>query len=118
MKHYPNDIEKPIYRNCLRDPIPEITAAAQDLDNAVSAHLNGDFRLAEELFRRADMPVIREWTESIWGAKSPYVKHYVVENAPPNMPKNQRISVRMPSLMQQQELHKRDGYHCRFCGFR
>jgi hypothetical protein len=108
--------EKPIFRNCLRQPIPEIAAAAQYLDKAVSAHLIGDLESAKELFLRADMPVIRNWTESLWGKNSPYVTHYVVANAPPSIPKHQRVVVRMPTPMERQELHKRDGYHCRFCG--
>lgn len=107
---------KLVFRSCLRDPIPEIAEAAHYLDEAASAHLAGRSVLAEELIRRANMTVIREWTESLWGSNSPYVKYRAVPNAPPSLPKEQRVKVRMPTLAEKRELHQRDGYHCRFCG--
>ncbi|RMD82343.1 MAG: HNH endonuclease [Candidatus Dadabacteria bacterium] len=103
-------------RTCLRDPIPEIFDAARYLDAAVSAHLAGRPDIAEELIRRADIPAIREWTESLWGKNSPYVKYRAVANAPQDLPKEQRAEARMPTLAEKQQLHARDGYHCRFCG--
>lgn len=103
-------------RTCLRDPIPEIADAARYLDAAVSAHLAGSTKLAEELICLADMPVIRDWTESLWGSNSPYVTYTTVSNAPPNLPKESRVKVRMPTSTEKKELHQRDGYHCRFCG--
>jgi hypothetical protein len=60
--------------SCFREPIPEIAEAAQHLDAAVSAHLAGDTALAEQLIRLADLPALRDWTESILGKKSPYVQ--------------------------------------------
>ncbi len=56
-------------RRCLRDPIPEIARAAHCLDEAVTAHLNGATQRAAELIRLADMPQIRQWTESLWGPR-------------------------------------------------
>ena len=104
------------FRNCLRDPIPEIFDAARYLDAGVTAHLSGNSHLAKELIRLADMPELREWTESLWGSNSPYVKHRVVSEAPPNLPRDQRVEARMPSSAEKKSLHDRDGYHCRFCG--
>lgn len=69
-----NSATTPSARFCFRDPIPEIFDAARYLDAAVSAHLTGRRDLAEELIRLADMPAIWEWTESLWGKKSPYVQ--------------------------------------------
>jgi 5-methylcytosine-specific restriction endonuclease McrA len=103
-------------RPCLREPIPEIADAARYLDAAVSAHLVGRFDLAEALIRLADIPAIREWTESLWGANSPYTQYRVVAIAPPIFPKDQRVKVRMPTALEKQLLHQQDGYHCRFCG--
>jgi len=103
-------------RCCLREPIPEIADAARYLDAAVSAHLAGRPDLAQELIRLADMPVIREWVESLWGSNSPYVKLRVVPDAPPILPNEQRVKVRMPTMEEKLSLHKRDGYHCKFCG--
>jgi hypothetical protein len=103
-------------RCCFREPISEILDAANFLDTAVSAHLIGDFQTTEQLIRLADMPEIREWTESIWGANSPYVQYRLVSDSAPILSKEQRVEVRMPSAEERQYLHSRDGYHCRFCG--
>jgi hypothetical protein len=100
---------------CLREPIPEIAQAAHDLDEAVSAHLAGRRDDAAALIRRADLPAIRDWTESIWGKQSPYVQYRPVPNAPVWLPREERIP-RMPSTVEKLSLLKRDGYHCRFCG--
>jgi len=102
-------------RLCLRDPIPEIAEAARLLDEAVSAHIDGEPTEAERLIRAANMPVIREWLDSVWGANSPYVQYRVVPDAPPLLPKHQRIPVRMPSTEEKSRLLQRDGYQCRFC---
>uniref|UniRef100_B8HMF3 HNH endonuclease n=1 Tax=Cyanothece sp. (strain PCC 7425 / ATCC 29141) TaxID=395961 RepID=B8HMF3_CYAP4 len=101
-------------RYCLREPIPEIAEAAALLNEAVNAHLAGNSQLAEKLIRQADMPLIRDWTESIWGSKSPYIQYRVVPDQPEILPKDRRTK-RMPSSAEKQTLHLRDGYHCRFC---
>lgn len=106
----------PSLRTCLRDPIPEIAEATRLLHDAVQAHLAGNARLAHESILRANLPVIREWTESLWGSNSPYVRYRPVENAPPSLPKEQRVKLRMPTTAEKQSLHERDGFHCRFCG--
>lgn len=105
-----------VLRRCLRPPIPEIADAANLLDEAVTAHLAGRSAVAEELFRRVDLPVLREWTESLWGANSPHVKPRSMPNAAPHLPKDQRVPLRMPNTAEKRLLHERDGYHCRFCG--
>jgi 5-methylcytosine-specific restriction endonuclease McrA len=101
-------------RQCLRDSIPEIADAARYLDAAVSAHLAGRSDLAELLILQADMPEIREWTESLWGRNSPYVK--VQEPSGPVISAPQLIQARMPTTTDKAFLHLRDGYNCRFCG--
>src|SRR6266478_4732048 len=103
-------------RFCLREPIPEISDAARYLDAAVSAHLAGRTDLADSLIRLADMPAIRVWTESLWGAASPHIHYRVVAGSPPSLPHEQRIKVWMPTSAEKELLHQRDGYHCRFCG--
>ena len=103
-------------RRCLREPIPEIFIAAQHLDDAVSAHLRGEKSVAEELFHLANCKIVWQWLDEVWGANSPYVQYRVVPNAPPVLPKEQRIEVRMPTAQEKQAIHERDGYHCRFCG--
>lgn len=99
-------------RTCFRTPVSEIFDAARFLDAAVSAHLAGKAVLAHELFLAANMPAVREWLESIWGAKSAYVSVHVL----PRPTFTSRLELRMPTKAQIQDLHIRDGFHCRYCG--
>ncbi len=100
-------------RPCLRDPIPEIEVAAVLLDRAVTAHLAGRRSEVCELLKEADIPAIREWTESLWGKNMPYLPSGPHWSSLPTAPKAKE---RMPGLAIQQALHARDGYYCRFCG--
>ncbi len=103
-------------RPCLRPAIPEIAVAALYLSDAVTAHLEGDTKRAGELILLADMPVIREWVESLWGKASPYRLYRAVEDTPVVLTKEFRIRARMPSLADKLKLLERDCYCCRFCG--
>lgn len=69
-------------RRCFREPIPEIREAARLLDAAVTVHGCGRRDLADQLIRLAGMSVLRDYTESLWGAKSPYVQFRHVDGAP------------------------------------
>jgi 5-methylcytosine-specific restriction endonuclease McrA len=109
------NVEPFVPRTCLRDPIPEIFDAARYLDAAVSAHLERKSVIAAELIRMADMPVIRDWVESLWGAGGPWVKLARTDVSRPSLPKEQR-GARMPPKAGLAALIKRDGFHCRFCG--
>ena len=100
---------------CLREPIPEIHEAAYLLDCAISAHFSGNSDQAASLIKQANMPAIREWTESLWGPGGPFSKPKTIPNSPPYIPKKQRMA-RMPSTADKHSLLIRDGYHCRFCG--
>ncbi len=104
------------FGHCFRDPIEPIGVAARYLDEAVSAHLAGQRNLAESLIRAADMPVIRDWTESIWGKNSLYVRVRQVQCAGDRDAVAQANRARMPTAAEKQLLHQRDGFHCRFCG--
>ncbi|MBW4419846.1 MAG: HNH endonuclease [Myxacorys californica WJT36-NPBG1] len=108
--------EEQTLRACLREPIPQIADAARYLDAAVSAHLAGQSDSADALIRLANMPAIRDWTESLWGSNSSYVLYRPVPDAPPSIPKHQRVEWRMPTATEKRRLHQRDGFHCRFCG--
>ncbi|MBU6235363.1 MAG: HNH endonuclease [Alphaproteobacteria bacterium] len=102
-------------KSCFREPIPEIFEAADYLDKAVTEYLAGNSEYASELIKKADIPAIGEWTESIWGKNSPYVELSQVSSIP-DIPKDMRIKARMPNSMEKKALHTRDRYNCRFCG--
>jgi 5-methylcytosine-specific restriction endonuclease McrA len=103
-------------RQCLREPIVEIVEAARLLDAAVTAHLMGRRDVTEQLIRLADMPVLRDYTESLWGAKSPHVQYRAVADAPAHLDDESRAKERMPTPAEKVALFQRDGHHCRFCG--
>jgi hypothetical protein len=109
------NIEPGAARNCFRDPIPEIADAMRYLDAATSAHLVGRQQLAEELVRLADIPAIRDWTESLWGKNSANVRSRPLQKQKV-VASNERLRTRMPTGEEKRQLHVRDGYYCRFCG--
>jgi hypothetical protein len=104
-------------RTCLKEPIVEIYEAAEILSAAVEAHLRNDGRTASQMFAAANMPVVREWTESIWGSGwKKLVQPRTIECAPAYLPKIERQPVRMPTREMEGQIIARDGFHCRFCG--
>lgn len=106
-------MENPVSRKrCFREPDSQIFDVARYLDAAVSAHIAGHAKIADELFALANCSKARAWLESIWGKGSPYVK---IAKLPPAQASS-RIKMRMPTVEQKKQLHLRDGFHCRFCG--
>ena len=59
------------FRTCLLEPEPKIFEAAQMLDHAVTAHLEGQTEVARDLFVRTNLPEIRNWTEKLWDVEAP-----------------------------------------------
>lgn len=109
-------------RRCMREPIAEIFHAAFLLDRAVGAHLAKDYASASSLFRSADMPAIRAWTESLWGSAKAnpdqlkYLRVRKIVDAPSYVQKEQRHKIRMPTSSEQLTLIERYGRNCLFCG--
>ena len=109
-------------RGRLREPIPEIFECAELLSLATDAHLAGDRVRAEEMLKRADMPIVRMWTDSLWGSafnhpeQAAYHRVRKVAQAPPLLPKAERLALRMPSSAEKAALIERYGYNCVFCG--
>jgi 5-methylcytosine-specific restriction endonuclease McrA len=103
-------------RNCFREPIKEIFEAADYLNQSIYFHQNNEFEKAENCIIKADIPEIREWTESIWGKNSPYIFYQKLPNSPSFLDKNKRVEIRMPDTSIKLNLIKRDGYNCKFCG--
>lgn len=102
--------------NCLLEPIPELFQAAKYLNEGLTAHLNGEFENAEDLFKLANMNEIREWTESIWGVGGIFTGFQRKLGNPETLQKDQRDFIRMPDKNGEKELLNRDGHFCRFCG--
>jgi HNH endonuclease len=112
MKHASSDGTSAM-RLSLSEPIVQLKDAARYLDAAVSAHMQHKPGVAEELFRLADMPEIRQWTKSIWANSEVHVRF---RSSEPTLAKELRAKERMPSQAEKARVHQRDGYHCRFCG--
>ena len=102
-------------RDCLRDPIPEIGIAADMLNDAVSAHLQGQYQRARELLVSSNLSAVRDWTDSLWGKNSQYAPQIKSSTAKARNDAPRAV-LRMPSASEKAALHARDGYHCRFCG--
>ena len=103
-------------RNCLKDPIPELYDAARYLDAAVSAHMSGNKKIASALIEIANMPSVREWTESLWGSGGIYTKLQKKLGATSKLKSEDRDPLRMPNKQGEREILARDGHYCRFCG--
>jgi len=109
-------------RRCMREPIAEICEASRLLDRAVDAHLIGDQRRAEDLIAAANMPAVRQWTESLWGSKKAnpnnheYHRFRQVEGMPPYLSKSERVRQRMPTKPERLKIIERYGRNCVFCG--
>lgn len=104
-------------RRCLFEPIPEIYAAAGNLNRAVDAHLNSDIGEARQLLEVANDPKIWAYTDYVWGAGAKERFGFIaVEGSPPLLARAERPQPRMPPNAVKAAVIARDGYHCRFCG--
>ncbi|MBI1362561.1 MAG: HNH endonuclease [Proteobacteria bacterium] len=109
-------------RTCMRAPISEIFHAAHLLDRATSAHLSGHHQIAEQLIHDANIPTIRNWTESLWGSleenpEQPKFRRFrEVPDSPPYLKKSERAQERMPSDTRKEDITQVYGRHCLFCG--
>ena len=105
----------------MREPISELFEVAALLNLATDEHLAGNCTGAEQMLTEANRPVVRAWTEMLWGsaAANPkqwrYLRVRSVAGSPPNLSKADRVSVRMPSAAQKAAIVKRYGRHCVFC---
>ncbi len=114
-----DDIDSNIFwesRRCLRKPISEIYDVAMKLNEAVRAHNTGNIEIAENLIFGADVSVLADWAESIWGKMSIKIHRYrEVSNTSSAIMLNKKTS-RMPNSSIKKMLIERDGYNCRYCG--
>lgn len=95
-------------------PIPELDLAAKLLDASASAMLAGKFSLAASLLVQADFPEIMKYARRAVGPLSVEVHKSI--RRPKCLPNCDRHPTRMPSVIAQRAIFKRDGWRCRFCG--
>jgi len=103
-------------RTCLREPVPEIAIATRYVNDAVTAHLDGNRAEAIRLLKAADLPEIREWSYSLLGPYTEYTRPIVDPSAPPVIAKDLRTKPRRASEAMKRDLLLRYGYRCCFCG--
>lgn len=108
-------IATPDLRTCLRPPIDDVAIAADYLNDAVTAHLEGRIGEVEDLLVQANIAAIKEWADSLIGKFDKYNTPRFRLSTPP-MVAATREKVRMPSSELKRMLHIRYGYHCCFCG--
>jgi hypothetical protein len=102
-------------RRCQREPIPEIALAAQLLDRAIDAHLAGQRHAVCGLIREANLAVVRDFTEMLWGKEKNnpeqwrYIRKRTVPNTPKCSPRALRPKQTMPSTADQRIIVARDG---------
>lgn len=103
-------------RRCIKEPISEVYAAWQAMSAAVDEHLKGNIVRAQELFQKADCPIVWKWLNSSWTG----VVKNVVEPRPVGdthvVPKAERDPDRNIDPHVREAVLKRDGYRCRYCG--
>jgi 5-methylcytosine-specific restriction endonuclease McrA len=103
-------------KTCLCKPPKEIFDCLEKLNQATNLHISGDDFTARKLILEANSAEVREWTESLWGAKSPYVRPVKTKNPLPNLSKAEKAAFRMPDAALKKTLLQRDGFQCRVCG--
>lgn len=110
-----------IKANSIKEPIPHIFQACELLSSAVEAHLNGTPLVADELFRRADLPEIWNWTNPGWVKVHLNVRFSKPDGDTRVVPKTDRDPVRdvrkdTKAAEVRAAVLARDGYRCRYCG--
>ena len=97
-------------------PIPELEVAANLLSQAVEALLRKDIPTCTDLIRLADIRALRDFSYLICGP----INHEIHRQC--KNPIYERISKekmpRMPSKKVEYEVHRRDGWRCRYCSSR
>ena len=98
-------------------PTPEISQAAGLLQQASIAHRAGDMAGAADFIRRADIPALAVWADTLWSSLKPGIHRWrEVPNLPLLIERHERHGARMPTAEVKRQLAARDGYHCRYCG--
>ena len=111
-------------RRCLRQPIPEIALAANLLAEAADHHVAGRRSQAAKLIVEADMPIIREWIESLWGseklfpAKRTYIRFRETVGLGAPRSSAERVPARGPTNAIARQVTTRFGWLCAYCGNR
>ena len=111
-----NDFWSP--RPCLLAPIAELFEAADLLDAAAAAHIEGRTDDASKLIRQAGKKEIFDWCEELWGPnkKQRSVHRYRTDPEKPPEVTEEKCAPKHIEPAVKREVIDRDGYICRFCG--
>jgi len=105
-------------RHSIKDPIPEIFEAWALLSEAVDVHLAGKSDQADQLFQRADIPAVWNWTNPAWGPSPSQIRLNVRVWEPHGdthtVPATERDQP--PTRSVKAAVLGRDGHRCRYCG--
>ena len=103
-------------KHCIKDPVPALFAARDNLATAVDAHLSGDVETARRKFKAADTLAVFFWLNPCWYD----VEKNVVLAHPAGdtfvVPKEQRDRDRTIAAAVKAKVLARDGRRCRYCG--
>lgn len=103
-------------KHCIKEPIPALLAARDDLARAVDAHLAGEFETARRKFRAADTLDVFFWLNPCWYD----VEKNVLDAHPAGdtcvVPRDRRDPDRVIAAPVRAEVLARDGHRCRYCG--
>ncbi|MCX7379556.1 MAG: HNH endonuclease [Alphaproteobacteria bacterium] len=103
-------------RRCLAVHPQHSDHAADLLAQAADALIAGDSARVADLLARADMPHLRTFSLRVMGKLDPDI-HRIRPASRANRSAG-KSGQRMPSQSVRDEVLRRDGYHCRFCGIR
>lgn len=101
---------------CLLAPLPEHEVAAELLSDTVDAIIAAELDRAGDLVRRADMPVLHEYSALVMGGRHPDMRRSQPVSRP--LPKADKVTSRMPTGKAIELLYARDGWRCRYCDCR
>jgi 5-methylcytosine-specific restriction endonuclease McrA len=96
--------------------IPQLYQAYNALQNAVAAHLSGQFSEASRQFRLANCPTVWSWLNTAWVGVTKHVVTLRPLGDTRMIPRSERDPDRNIAKDVRRLVLARDGYQCRYCG--
>ena len=102
-------------KHCIKEPVPALFKARDNLALAVDAHLAGDFETARLKFKAADTLAVFFWLNPCWYDVEKNVLYPHPDGDTFLVPREQRDPDRAIAASVRAEVLARDGYRCRYC---